>query len=78
MSNTLSNEELIELLPKISIGSDKPKTQVWLNQADALRVMRVVETEVLRRTRQDPASCLVVEKSQLPDACWNIVNPDSV
>lgn len=53
MSNILSNEELIELLPKISIGTDKPKTQVWLNQADALKIMRVVEAEVLRRLGKD-------------------------
>jgi hypothetical protein len=77
-SKTLTDAEMFALLPTISLNNDKPKTQIWLTQTDALKVMRDVEAEVLRRIKQDSALHFTVEKSQLPDACWNIVNPGSV
>ena len=65
----LTDDQMFELLPTISLDKDKPKTQTWLTQTEVLKVMRKVETEVLRCMKQDLALCPTVEKSQLPDAC---------
>jgi hypothetical protein len=51
-TKVLTDSEMFALLPTIFIGSDKPKTQTWLTQTDALKAMRDVEAEILRRREQ--------------------------
>lgn len=53
MTHILSDKELLELLPKITNGSDKPKTQLWFTQAEVLKIMRDTETKVLENMKKD-------------------------
>lgn len=49
MAKILTDEEMSKLLPTITFGKEEPKTQVWLTRSEALKAMRDVEAEVLRR-----------------------------
>jgi hypothetical protein len=49
----LTDDEMFELLPTISLDKDKPKVQTWLTQTEALKVMRKVEDEILKRLAEN-------------------------
>lgn len=42
----LTNDEMISLLPTITIGNDKPKEQQWFTRAEVLKIMRGVEEAI--------------------------------
>jgi hypothetical protein len=75
-TKVLTDIELQALLPTISMGKDKPVTQIWLTRTEVLKVMRDVEKETLRRIEKSVVPCGNFEKNPLPGSCWNLVRKE--
>jgi hypothetical protein len=75
-TKVLTDIELQALLPTISMGKDKPVTQIWLTRTEVLKVMRDVEKETLRRMEKNVTPCGDFEKNTLQGNCWNLIRKE--
>lgn len=47
--NILTDEDRFDLIPKITLKDEKPKTQVWLTRKDAIAYAKSIEAAVIAK-----------------------------